>query len=192
MTTPRNELLAVYVRDMLAVENEMHSAFRRQKHDDRLNIHPESAQLVGRIEDTIDRHLVALRQALARLGGKESTLKMALGSVMGAAAGIYDGMRSDDPLSRNLRDDYIALSTAIVCYEMLHTTALASGDQHVADLAIAHLRDFAPLTVALTNAIPHAIIEELSRDGEVPPAHDAADQAVANTREAWMEGAAVQ
>ena len=188
--TPQNEVLGAYVRDMLAVENEMHEAFRRQKRDDRLLIHPESAQLVGRIEDTIDRHLGALRRCLGQLDTEESTLKKALGSVLGAAAGIYDGMRSEDPVSRMLRDDYIALSTAIVCYEMLHTTALAVEDEAVAAMALDHLRDYAPLVMAISETIPFAVIEELSREGKVPASHSAAEQSVQNTREAWTSGAA--
>jgi hypothetical protein len=185
----QNDVLAGYVRDMLAVENELHAAFRRQKKDERLNIHPESMRLVAEIEETIDRHLAALRGCLAAEGEKESGLKKALGSVLGAAAGIYDGMRTDDPVSRMLRDDYIALSTAIVCYEMLHTTALASGDAHVADLALAHLRNYTPFVMAISEVLPHAVVEELGRDGKVPLAHDAAERAVANTKEAWTDQA---
>jgi hypothetical protein len=190
-------LLAGYVRDMLSVENEMHQAFRRQKHDDRLNIHPESARLIARIEDTIDRHLGALRHGLAELGADQSSssfnLKQTLSSVLGAAAGIYNGMRSEDPVSRMLRDDYIALSTAIVCYEMLHTTALACQNEPVenepvAELALAHLKDYAPLVMAISEILPHAVVEELSREGKLPASHGAAEQAVKNTREAWMEG----
>jgi hypothetical protein len=193
-TTDATDLLQSHIRDMLAVENEMHAAFRRQKHDDRLNIHPDSARLVARIEDTIDRHLGALRNALGNFGAKESmesTLKQALGSVLGAAAGIYSGMRTDDPVSRMLRDDYIALSTAIVCYEMLHTTALAAGHEATAELALAHLKDFAPLVMAISELVPHAVVEELSRQGKLPAAHEAAERAVENTRQAWMEGASV-
>ena len=183
----RIDLLRTHVRDMLAVETEMHAAFRRQKHDDRLNIHPDSARLVARIEDTIDRHLGALRHELRELGGEESVLKNAIGSILGAAAGIYNGMRSDDPVSRMLRDDYIAISTAIVCYEMLHTTALACGNETTAQLALAHLKDFAPLVMALSETLPHAVVEELSREGKLPGDRTAAERAVQNTREAWTE-----
>src|SRR4030095_13572182 len=122
--------LAGTMNKSFSLENERPQSFRRQKHDDRLNIHPESARLIARIEDTIDRHLGALRHGLAELGADQSSssfnLKQTLSSVLGAAAGIYNGMRSEDPVSRMLRDDYIALSTAIVCYGMLPTHALHS------------------------------------------------------------------
>jgi hypothetical protein len=187
-----NDLVAGYVRDMIAVENEMHAAFRRQKRDERLKIHAESLRIVESIEDTIDRHLGALRAQLTDLGGDESALKTALGSLLGAAAGFYDRMRSDEPASRMLRDDYVALSTAIVCYEMLHATAMAAGKPAVADLALAHLRDFTPLVMAITEAIPHLVVEELSREGKLPPDHAAAEVAARNTREAWMSRAPAQ
>jgi len=186
-----SELLRDYVRDMLAVENEMHAAFRRQEKDGRLRADDGAQRLVAHVEGTIDRHLEALRSCLEEAGGKESTLKKALGSVLGAAAGVYDGMRSDDPISRNLRDDYIALSTASICYEMLHATALAAGKEPVADLALRHLQDYAQLVMAIGELLPHALVKELSREGKLPDNREAAARAVENTRKAWASGPAM-
>lgn len=187
--TNKQEMISKHVRDMLAVENEMHAAFRRQKKDDRLSKLPRAASVVSEIEDTIDRHLEALRRCLSRYGAGESTLKQAVGSVLGAAAGIYNGMRSDEPVSRMLRDDYIALSTAVVCYEMLHVTALAAGEQKTADLALEHLKEYAPLVIAITETLPHALVEEMGREGKLNIDHQAAERAVRNTKAAWMDQA---
>jgi ferritin-like metal-binding protein YciE len=190
METP-SKLLRDHVRDMLAIENEMHAAFRRQEKDGRLRADDGAQRLVSRVEDTIDRHLEALRGCLEEVGGKESALKKALGSMLGAAAGIYDGMRRDDPISRNLRDDYIALSTASVCYEMLHATALAAGKEQIADLALRHLQDYAQLVMSVGELLPHALVKELSREGKLPDNREAAARAVENTRKAWASGPAM-
>ena len=186
-----SELIRGHVRDMLAVENEMHAAFRRQEKDGRLSVDVPAQQLVSRVEETIDRHLADLRTCLEEIGGKESALKMALGSMLGAAAGVYDGMRADDPVSRNLRDDSIALSTASICYEMLHATALAAGQEQVAALALRHLEEYAALVMSFADILPHSLVKELSREGKLPDDREAASRAVENTRRAWSAGPAV-
>ena len=186
-----SELLRGHLSDMLAVENEMHAAFRRQEKDGRLRADDGAQRLVSHVEETIDRHLEALRKCLEDVGGKESALKKALGSVLGAAAGVYDGMRSDDPISRNLRDDYIALSTASICYEMLHATALAADKQEIAELALRHLQDYAQLVMSIGDLLPHSLVRELAREGKLPDNRDAAARAVANTRKAWASGPAM-
>ena len=180
------KLLQGYVNDMLAVETELHEAFRRQKRDNtELRRFTAAHQIISRTEDTIDRHLSALRDALKRLGSDESTLKKAVGGVLGAAAGWYDRLRSDSTVSRVLRDDYAALSFATICYEMLHTTALAMKDAETAALAIRHLKDYAPLIMSLGDAVPEVLIDELSSAGAVAADRGVATQAVRNTHEAW-------
>lgn len=183
-------MLRGYVNDMLAVEREIHQAFSRQKHDQRIKDCASAYQLIARIEDTIDRHLEQLQNCLARLGTDESALKKAVGSVMGVMAGLYDKLRSDDKISRAMRDDYTALNFAIVCYEMLHTTALAMRDQETADLALSLLRDYTPLVVELTETLPEVIVRELSDEGKIVEDLAVADAAARNAREAWNQGAA--
>lgn len=139
--TEQMDILQGYVNDMLAVEHEMHQAFRRQKHSDTPSSHPESARLIARIEDTIDAHIAELKRALESLGGSESMLKSAVGKALGAAAGIYNQVRSDR-VSTMVRDDLTALNFAVACYQMLHTTALALHDQPLADTALRHIEDF--------------------------------------------------
>jgi hypothetical protein len=163
----------------------------RQEKGGRMRVDESAQTLVARVEETIDRHLADLRACLEQIGGKESALKKALGSMLGAAAGIYDGMRADDPVSRNLRDDYIALSTASVCYEMLHATALAAGNEKVAALALRHLEEYAGLVMSFGEILPHALVKELSREGKLPDNREAATRAVENTRRAWSSGPAV-
>jgi hypothetical protein len=175
-----------YVRDILAVENELHGAFRRQKRDERTASAPAAAEFVARTEQALDRHLAHLRGILERRGASESTLKSALGTVLGAAAGVYDRLRPEDPISRALRDDYTALSFAAICYEMLHTTALAADDGEIAGVALAHLRDYAPLIVELAGLLPHVVVGELAAEGKIAADERVAERAARNTREAWM------
>ncbi len=185
------DILQGYVNDMLAVENEIHQAFRRQKHSDKPGeVHPEAAQLIGRIEDTIDRHLVELKRALERLGGSESTLKQAVGIALGAIAGMYDKVR-DETVSRMVRDDLTALNFAAACYQMLHTTALALHDKPLADIALKHLEDFAPLIMDLSQVLPAVVMSELVRDGKVTADASVAEESARNSRNAWTQSSTV-
>ena len=192
MASKQNEMLVGYMNDMLAVERELHAVFRRQKEDARVKRYPNSAALLARIEDTIDEHLRGLGQGLQRLGGDESMLKKAVGAVLGVAGGLYDAVRTDDKVSRMLRDDYTALNFATICYEMLHTTALALREKQTADLALAHLKDFTPLIVELSDEMPRLLIRELTDEGKTPADANAAEQAARNTREAWSGASAHQ
>lgn len=176
-----------YVNDMLAVETEFHSTFRRQKDDDQIRECTEAHQLIARTEDIIDRHLVGLKACLTRLGGKESAVKKAVGGVLGVAAGIINTVRSDESASRALRDDYAALCFGTICYEMLHTTALAMKDQQTADLALGNLKDFAPLIMAISNMMPTVLVRELADARKVTPDTSVAVDAARNTRAAWAE-----
>jgi ferritin-like metal-binding protein YciE len=185
--TDRAQMIQGYVNDMLAVEREAHSAVRRQKHDASVKQYAEASRVIDRIEDTLDQHIAELQKCLQVMGADESMLKKAVGTALGAVGGIYDKIRSDDRVSRMLRDDYTALSFASVCYEMLHTTALAAGDSVVADLAIRHLRDYAPLVIEVTDVLPHVLTDELAAEGKIQVDPSAAREAVRNTRAAWEQ-----
>lgn len=179
-----------YVNDMLAVETEIHGALRRQKNDERIKSNAVAHQLVSRAEDMIDRHLEGLRTCIERLGGSESLMKKAVGGVLGAAAGVYDKVRTDASVSRALRDDYTALSFATVCYEMLHTTALAMHQQDTAELALHHIKDIAPFIIDVTELLPQVVVDELSAEGNGTIDRTVAPQAARNTLEAWNSASA--
>ena len=90
----RNDLHG-YVTDMLAVETELHNAFRRQKEDDHVRRYPAAHEVITETEEIIDQHMAALRDCAVSLGGGESPLKKAVGGLLGKMAGLYDKVRSD-------------------------------------------------------------------------------------------------
>ena len=181
------ETLRGYVNDMLAVERDLHQAFRRHKDDKATKTYPEAAAALQQIEDRIDVHVASLERQLERMGSGESTVKAAVGAVLGAVAGVYGKIR-DDRVSRMLRDDYTALCFATVCYEMLHTTALALGHGEVANLALSHLRDYTPAVMAIAQLLPEVITDELTREGKMSGNGSIARLAAKNVQEAWQQG----
>lgn len=186
MTEKSRNKLHGYVTDMLAVETELHNAFRRQKEDDGVRRFPVAHEVITETEEIIDQHIAGLRDCAESLGG-ESAMKNAVGGLLGMAAGLYDKVRPDATVSRMLRDDYTALSFAVVCSEMLHTTALSMGDRRIAELALSHIKDYAPLIMNITQALPTVLVSELAEEHETAINASAAEEAVRNTTGAWEE-----
>jgi len=184
------EILQGYVADMLAVEREIHQAFSRQKHDDHTRKFAAAGQLISRVEDTIDRHIKELETCLKKIDGEESAVKKAVGAVTGFAGGLVEKLRNEDKVSRMLRDDYTALGFATVCYEMLHTTALATQNHEVAELALSHLKAYAPFIMQMADVIPEVVIQELSSEGKIVADHRVAEDAVRNMHSAWEQSSA--
>jgi hypothetical protein len=67
---------------------------------------------------------------------------------------------------------------------MLHTTALALGDQEVAELANQHLRDYTKAVIRLNDIIPPAVLRFLLQEG-LPARPDVLQDVSRNVREAW-------
>lgn len=179
------EMLRQYVGDMLALERQAREAVQRQLEDERVRAWPETTELLRRVEYRLAEHAAALEGHMALTGGDaQSALKKAAGVMLGAAAGLYDRLRGEDPVSRVLRDDYVVLNLAAASYSMLHATALAARSARVADLSLEHLMDLTPLIVELSRLIPRLVTRELA--GEDKPVDPAlGEQAARNVERAW-------
>jgi ferritin-like metal-binding protein YciE len=180
------EILQDYASDMLGIEKHIVGAIERQVADDRVKAYEEAHEVLKDIEQRLKFHISALEQYLSSLGtgSSESMLKKAATTVTGAATGLYNSMRGDDPVIRNLRDDYTALNLAAISYTMLHTTALANKDFELANLALKHLKELTPIIVKLSQVIPSVQVKELRIEGKTIDT-SVAREAIANTQKAW-------
>jgi hypothetical protein len=178
------DILQQYVSDMVALDEHIHEAIKRQIEDDRLKEFPEASKIVTTIHRTLDSHISSLKRELKTLGGETSgPIKEAVSAVAGVAAGLYDKVRHD-PVSKMLRDDYTALSLASIAYTMLHTTGLALQNQAVADLALRGLKDLTPIIVDIAKAIPGVVVKDLE-DNEVLLDRAVGQEATRKTQQAW-------
>jgi hypothetical protein len=178
------DILQQYVSDMVALDEHIHEAIKRQIDDDRLKQFPEAAKVVNTIHSTLDTHKTGLKGQLKTLGGEASgPVKEAVSAIAGVAAGLYDKVRHD-PVSKMLRDDYTALSLAAISYTMLHTTALALQKQPLADLAQRYLKDITPIIVDISQVIPGVVVKDLE-DNEVLVDRAVGQEAVRKTQQAW-------
>ncbi|MCC6453530.1 MAG: DUF892 family protein [Caldilineaceae bacterium] len=186
----RNEILQKYVSDMIAVEDHIGTAVKRQTEDSDVYKHnPQASQIINDVAQMTEQHAQHLKQHLELLGGDPGKgIKEMATTVMGAVAGMYDKMRNET-VSKMLRDDYTALNLAAVSYTMLHTTGLALQDQATADLALRHLRHYASLIMEINQIIPAVVVADL-RDDVTITNEMSAQQALENSQNAWRNTAA--
>jgi ferritin-like metal-binding protein YciE len=182
----RQESIKKQVSDMYAVEQHILDAIVRQRDDERLKNNVEANQVVIEIERVLKQHISALDDLADRYDHTvQSTTKEALGKALGIAAGLYDRVRGKHPLSRDMRDNYVALSLAAMGATAFHTYGLSVGEERIADLAEKHLKDITPLLVEISKVIPDIVAEETANESDFPADASVAKQATANTQAAW-------
>jgi ferritin-like metal-binding protein YciE len=159
-----------YVTDMLALEQHIEKALRGQFQD--LKDYPDVVTELRQAHRIVEHHISDLKGLKDRhdAGGVADALKRAGSVVAGAGAAAIDLLRTEG-LPKDLRDDYTAFNLATIGYVMLHTTALALGDQEVASLARQGFTDYANVVTRLHNLTPAAVIRYLQEEGL--PASDA-------------------
>jgi hypothetical protein len=186
----RSDILQKYVSDMIAVEDHIGAAVKRQTEDSDVYKHnPRAGQIINEIAQTTEQHAQHLKQHLETLGGDPGKgLKEIATTALGAVAGMYDKIRNET-VSKMLRDDYTALNLAAVSYTMLHTTGLALQDQATADLALRHLKHYASSIMEINQIIPTVVVEDLRNDVSIMN-EMSAQQALENSQNAWRNTAA--
>ncbi|MCW1886028.1 hypothetical protein OKA04_14920 [Luteolibacter flavescens] len=178
--------LKQYVNDMIGLEADISKAVRGQLEDERVSRHRSLAglleQIAGQSESRLERLKVISKEEGGALGG---AIKEGVMTATGVLAGLYGKMR-EHPVSRIVRDDIVAQSTAATSYGMLLTLGLVAAHPACIALAEEGLRACAPTVTLLTRELPEIVAAELAQDG--PSAHPAAAQtALAAIREAWSE-----
>jgi ferritin-like metal-binding protein YciE len=178
----KNEAINSYIGDMLALEDHIEKALKGQLTD--LKDYPDVVTELRQIHRQVEHHISDLRALSERrnAAGVAQTVKRAGSAVAGAAAGLIDLVRSEG-LPKNLRDDYTAFNLANVGYLMLHTTALALGDQEVADLGRQHFRDYADAILRFDTLVPASVVRYLQQEGL--PATDVVSQVNRTVKDAW-------
>lgn len=186
MDEQREKTIKQYVGDMLSLEDHIANAVKRQLDEKHLQDHsPEARRIIQQIEQHTKMHNQHLEDHLKALGGDASSpVKDTVSSILGAAAGMYDKIRSEE-VSKMMRDNYTALNLACISYTMLHTTGLALNDQRTADLALRHLQHYTQLVMDINRIMPQLVVEEFQHD-ELPVNAMAAQQALQNTQQAWQ------
>ena len=111
--------IQTYVSDMLALEQHIAQPLQRQLDIPDTAKYSAALAVISQIKTLTESHAIALEQCLEQLGGDEaSPVKSAFSSLLGIGAAAIDSVRKTK-ISKNLRDDYTALSLATISYTML-------------------------------------------------------------------------
>lgn len=178
--------LSDYIGDMVALENHIEEALDRQLNqvkDDQIAL-----EAVRGFHDLVKRQRDTMRALREDYGGTAgSPIKEAGAALLGKAAGLIDNIRTEGN-SKSLRDDYTAFNLAAISYTMLHTTAVALGDQRVAGVAEQHLRGYAGAVIRINQIISDVVVSELAKDEHKVQA-GAADATRNVANRAWQQEA---
>jgi hypothetical protein len=179
------EVIRENLADMLGIEQHVLQTIERQTRDDHVKKFYNAYELLKRTEPVVRSHTAELERHLSTVdGGFESKLKKAATSIAGSVAVFYDRLRTNEPVSRSLRDIYTSLNHAAISYAMLQTAALALNEGEIASMAQMHLTGLTPLIVELSEIIPFVLATELADEGKIEDA-TVAQQAAALYHQAW-------
>jgi len=186
MTATREETVRSYLGDLISVLEHVSQAVVKQAGNDDFRRIAHAGSVIDKLHSVLTRQRADLEAHVKAMGGTNGggVLKDMLGTVTGALAGLYGKVRGETA-ARMLRDDYTAVSFVTACTSMLHTTALALDDSATAALTLRHLQEYPPLTMALSELLPHAVVADLAAD-KIPVGNaSAAEEAISNLNDAW-------
>lgn len=150
------------ITELRALERYTLEALELQQYEEDLEEHQAAAQLIQQTVELLREHIRQLDLRIATLGGSKEALRAATTSMSGAFLGFLSKTRSHET-SKMLRDDYTLLSLASIGYVMLHTTALALRQPALAEMAMCHHRELAPVVSEIARTLPHLVLQDLSR-----------------------------
>lgn len=188
MTQESQDAITSYLTDMQALEEHLQKAFAGQLAD---TPNAPFGQVISRLNATSEQHTTALRDLVAsrERGGQglAGAMKKAASSVLGLGAAAIDLIRTEQ-VPKTLRDNYAAVSLATVGYLMLYTTAVTLHDSKVADLAHAHLANYARATMTLFHVIPESVVAFLESEG-FPVREDVSAKVAEALEDVWSPAA---
>lgn len=169
-----------HVADMVALDREMASSFRKQLEGDTLLSVPQARSILRQGADAFEQHATQLEAELgSNSSGPSAVMKKFLAVAVGAVAPLLGGARAE-PVSRTLRDDVIGLRLAAVSASMLQTAANAEGQSTVASIAKDGSESFTLLSEELEAVLPEAVTMEFEQRHDQAPdpstTNDSADQ----------------
>jgi len=174
--------IKTYTSDLLALETHFLNAVKKQKSSE--SVKDEIViDLLHELDKTISKNTSELETYLDSFEDKTlNDIKSKLASFAGSVAGLIDNARSDT-VSKIVRDNYTALSMITVGYTMLHTLALAYGDESLAEISENHLKECTNMVTEISKVVPLAVANEVIDDKD--KAEEIGQKALHNTQQAW-------
>lgn len=179
------EIIKGYATDLLAVHRHMLEAMKRHAVDEQVRSLPGALDVVNRATEVLRSNMTRLEARLSGMGGQGAAgqIKEAITTASGFLAGIY-GQARGEPVSRDLRDDYTAMSFVMVCTTMLHATARALNDPETAGVTMQMMRELPPVIMRLSELVPRAVVAELASEHGIMDG-SAEETTIREVKETW-------
>jgi hypothetical protein len=183
----RDAILTLRLREQLALEEHLSAVIDRQIQWIHEPEYLEARNVLDKAARALEEHCQPLNAALDRIEQdllfNDDTRMNGLG---GEKAVVVDSKVGRKQLSAILRESYSALNDVTMSNTLLHTVALALKCDEVANLAIKHLENLAPLVVQIGEIVPEVTALELRAQS---PTVDlgVAEVALENSRRAWRK-----
>jgi ferritin-like metal-binding protein YciE len=158
-----NETLLSWLNDAYSMEKSLVQVL--ENHADDVKDHPEAYRKITEHLEKTKLHADRVEQCIARLGGSTSSLKSAVGSVMGFFQGRSTGVAPDE-LVKNGLSDYAAEHFEIACYRALIVAARALGHTEVVQICEDILRDEEDMARWLEKQLPLMVQEYLGQGAQ--------------------------
>jgi hypothetical protein len=182
MRTINEKSLRKLSSDLYSLQNHLLKAVKKQQTSDKVK-EKEAIEILHMINLKVSEQIKEFDPMLEELGGDISDeIKSKIATFTGTISGLIESARRD-PVSKMLRDDYIALSMLAVGYKMLYTASLVAHRDDLAEMCMNHLTSITRMITEISKAIPMVITKELVDDHEL--AAEIGRKAVESTQKAW-------
>jgi len=179
-----------YVVDLINAETEALAPLKRQIEDEAVNRYPNACVFISDALLVLGDQVEALRAHLDEIDGASIELGVDSGADAMDGMSFHESDRSM-PVSRQLKGDHAVLSRLCLCYETLHTSALATHNYSTAALALRHLEELATTSMECSRVIPGIVVRELlERDSSVDGS--VVEEAERNIHRTWKSGARLE
>jgi len=181
-----NHVLIQCLGEQISLEEHLCSVIEKQISEIDEESYGDAKAVLVKAKGVLENHFVTLNASMDTLEQDAAEARKLL--VDG------NGEGSSDPfpkaitrirISTHLRNNYAALNLITTSNTLLYTTALAFNSPGVAEIALKHLKNLAPIVVQIADLLPDILARELR--AELPEIDPQIGQiALKNTKLAWQ------
>lgn len=173
-----------YIREQIALEEHVYHVIQEQIEAVDQALYPRAYAVLQATMSTLEQQYESLNALLDRIELRESETRARLPTTNGFSSTREEQDQMNRRVNLMLRDDYSALHLITMSNTLLHTAALAFDAQEVADTALQHLKDLAPLVITISDLLPELIAQELHyQNPSIDPT--VGQKALRNAKQAW-------
>jgi ferritin-like metal-binding protein YciE len=154
------DLLISWLNDAYAMEQTLLPVLQNHAKDAEEAM-PEAAAHIRRHIDETRTHAERIEQCLRQLGTTPSTVKSAMGSMMGTAQSVMTGMFSDEMI-KNALGDYGSEQFEVASYTALVAAAEELGETEIARLCEENLREDQLMASWFEQQIPTVVARSIA------------------------------